>query len=220
MLFATALPAIAADVYDFTYYENDNKELLRIERHKDKVKRKGDTLYLKTETNADVVIKNAPECDTINACTNVFIDYIEDKGFYLVYSNYGEGTTYAFISIKDGKKFYTHDRPIFSPDGNRMVVGYPDYAYDEKEDLLWEFKDGIPVPVLTHEILGKHIARHTFIGWEDNKTMIFTKGRYQPDKRICPDSDYITLKITLKLEKDAWKLIEGRIPEDITCKNW
>jgi len=52
MLFAAALPSVATDVYDFTYYDNDDNELLRIEKHTDKVKRVGDTLYLKTETNA------------------------------------------------------------------------------------------------------------------------------------------------------------------------
>jgi hypothetical protein len=219
LLFAVALPSIATDEYMYESYWDSDEEQERIKKHQDKVRREDDTLFLKTETNAEVILKNFPVCDTINACHQVFIDYIEDKGFYLIFSYYGEGSTFALISSKDGRKFYTYNKPIFSPDRSRMVAGYPDYAFTEKENLLWQFKDGIPVPILTHEILGKHIARHTFIGWKDNNTMIFSRWIPELDKKICPNSDTMHLKVAVRLEKNEWKLHEEHSPEDIQCKH-
>ncbi|NIQ06855.1 MAG: hypothetical protein GWO20_14355, partial [Candidatus Korarchaeota archaeon] len=128
---------------DGTVQNEEDEEMLRIERFKENVRRDGDTLYLKLDSGDYLGLSDLTDCSRWETCTLYrFVDYLEDVGIYLVSVDYYEGFEYLMVSAKSGEKYMVPAFPKFSPDRKRFVaVSADDSGYNENGVFVWRLED-------------------------------------------------------------------------------
>lgn len=194
--------------------QEDDREMLRIERFKENVRRDGDTLYLKIESGAYLAFKDTQSCEPPLPCDYEFIDYYRDLGFYLIFVGYYEGEDYVMISDKDGKEYSVKELPRLSPDKERLVSVSACDAFCVNGVFVWRIADNGLVSELFYE--PAEYARYSFIKWMDDKTIELTKKIYSTEQ-LCPKFDFMTVPVALRLEEGGWKFYDDISSRDIRC---
>ncbi len=93
-------------------------ENYRLQRCGDQVKRSGDTIFTRLINGTWASITPNPE--TIEA-GNTFEYYFKDEGFYLIRTQWSEGSEYKLINHLDGRITPIWGIPYFSPDSRYMI---------------------------------------------------------------------------------------------------
>ena len=202
----------------------DNPELVareaaQIEKFKDKVKRDGDALLLKSKSGTYISLKDSPRCRNYATCFSFeFIDYFKDVGFYLVQSYYSEGGQFTMVSENDEKGYLVHERPMFSPDRRHIITtpNFLDSGYGKTGVFVWRFERGKLVPEFSYEPTGHEYILHKSIKWRGNSHIELIKF-FRPTERLCTDTDFITVTVDLKKEDDGWKLYEDFLLDSVKC---
>lgn len=192
----------------------ENQEMLRIEKFKENVRRDDDTLYLKVESGAYLAFKDTQSCDPPLPCDYEFVDYYSDLGFYLIFVGYYEGEDYIMISDKDGKEYSVKELPRLSPDKERFVSVSACEVYCINGVFIWRIVDNGLVSELFYE--PEEYTRYNFIQWKDDKTIELAKVTYSSEQ-ICPKSDFLTVPVTLRLEDGDWKFYDDLSRRNIRC---
>lgn len=199
---------------DAAVRNEEDHEMVRIERFKENVRRDGDTLYLKIESGAYLVLKDTRSCDPALPCDYQFIDYYSSLGFYLIFAGYYEGEDYIMISDKDGKEYSVKELPRLSPDKERFVSVSACEAFCMNGVFIWRIVDDGLVAELYYE--PEEYARYDFIQWKDDKTIELTKKIYSAEQ-LCPKFDFMTIPVTLRLEEGGWKFHDDLSSPSIRC---
>ena len=193
------------------------REAAQIEKFKENVKREGDTLLLKNKSGSYISLKDSPECESYSTCFSFgFLDYFDDIGFYLVQSYYSEGGEFTMVSESDGKKYYIHERPMFSSDRKRLVTvpDDSDTGYNENGVFIWRIQDNKLIPEFSYE--PTIYAQYRFVRWKDN-TSIELKKWLRSSKGLCPETDFMIIPISLEMEDDGWELYKHFSPDSVEC---
>ena len=200
----------------------DNPELVareaaQIEKHKENVKRDGDTLILKSKSGTYISMKDSPRCRNYATCFSFeFVDYFKDVGFYLVQSYYLEGGQFTMVSESSGKKYLIHELPMLSPDRRRLITipDDTDAGYDENGIFIWRIEGNELIPEFTYRPKG--YVQYRFVRWKDNKFIELKKWLYS-SKGLCSETHFMLVPADLKKEDDGWKLYEDFSPESVKC---
>jgi len=199
---------------DGTVQNEEDQEMLRIERFEENVRRDGDTLYLKLKSGAYLAFRDAQSCEPPSPCDYEFVDYYGDLGFYLVFVGYYEGEDYVMISDRDGKEYSVKELPKLSPDKERIASVSSCDAFCINGVFVWRIVNGGLVSELFYE--PEEYARYGFVKWMDDKTIDLAKKVYS-SAQICPESDFMTVPVTLRLEDGGWKFHDDSSRRDIRC---
>lgn len=192
----------------------EDQENLRIERFKENVRRDGDTLYLKTGSDALLAFKNAQSCMPSSPCDYEFVDYYGDLGFYLIFVGYYEGEDYVMISDKDGKEYSVKEVPKVSPDETRIISVSACDAYCINGVFVWRVVNGRLVSELFY--VPEEYAQYSFVKWVDDRTIELAKKVYA-SRQICQESDFMTVPVKLELEDGGWRFHDDLSRRDIKC---
>lgn len=199
--------------------DSKEKEIERIEKFEDKVKREGDTLLLKSSSGTNISLKDSPGCESPDSCVRYsFVDYFKDVGFFIVRGYYFEETEHIVISESDGKKFYVHDRPVLSPD-KRRIVTVPDRTntgYNENGVFIWRIEGTELVPEFSYDLTEN--AGYKLVRWKNNKFIKIEKW-FLSSKGPCHAGSYTVVPVDLKMEAGGWKLHEDYSPHSVECVN-
>ncbi len=199
---------------DGTGKNEEYREVLRIERFKEKVRREGDTLYLKIEYGAYLTLKNSRSCLPPSPCDYEFVDYYSEPGFYLVFVGYCEGEDYILISEKDGKIYSVKAMPGLSPDKERFVSVSACEVYCKSGVFIWRIADNRLVPEFFYE--PEENARYSFIKWKDDRTIELDRVTYSSEE-ICPESDFMTVPVSFRLEDGEWRFCDDSSRRNVRC---
>ncbi len=199
---------------DGAVQNEEDHEMLRIERFEENVRREGDTLYLKVESGAYLAFKDTQSCEPPLPCDYEFVDYYGDLGFYLIFVGYYEGEDYVMISNKDGKEYSVKGLPRLSPDKERFVSVSACEVYCINGVFIWRIVDNGLVLELSYE--PEEYARYSFIQWKDDKTIELAKKIYSTEQ-LCPKSDFMMVPVTLRLERGDWKFYDDSSRRNIRC---
>jgi len=192
----------------------EGHEMLRIERYKENVRRDGDTLYLKVGSGAYLAFKDTQSCDPPLPCDYEFVDYYSDLGFYLIFAGYYEGEDYIMISDRDGKEYSVKELPRLSPGKERVVSVSACDAFCINGVFIWRIVDDGLVSELFYE--PEEYARYSFIKWKDDNTIELAKKIYSTEQ-LCPEFDFMTVPVTLRLEEGGWKFYDDLSRSNIRC---
>ncbi len=199
--------------------DSKEKEIERIKKFVDKVKREGDTLLLESPSGSYISLKDSPGCERPGKCVQYsFVDYFKDAGFFLVRGYYFEETEHIMISESDGKQYSVHDLPVLSPD-KRRIVTVPDRTntgYNENGVFIWRIEGTELVPEFSYELTEN--AGYKLVRWKNNEFIKIEKW-FLSSKGPCPASAYTVVPVELKMEDDTWKLHEDYSPHSVECIN-
>lgn len=199
------------------WLKREVQEMERFKKFEGIVKRKGDTLLLKSNSGTDISLKNSPGCENYETCISfIFFDYFKDVGFFLVKSYYWEGTEHIMISESDGKEYYIHELPMFSPD-KRYIVTVPDdvdTGYDENGVFIWRIEGKEIISEFSY--VPMEYATYEFVRWKDNN-YIELKKWLRSSKELCPETDFMIIPISLEKEADGWKLYKYLSLDSVQC---
>jgi hypothetical protein len=193
------------------------REAAQIERFKDKIKREGDTLLLKNKSGTYISFKDNLKCEGPDACAGFkFLDYFEDVGFFLVQGYFWETGQHIMISENDGRKYYVHELPMFSPDRRRLVTvpDDSDTGLGMNGVFIWRVEGDNLIPEYSYEPM--EYAQYRFVRWKDNK-FIELKKWLRSSKELCPETDFMVIPISLEMEDDGWKLYKYLSPDSVEC---
>lgn len=193
------------------------RETARIEKFKEKVKRDGDTLLLKNKSGSYISVKDSSGCKSYSTCFSLeFLDYFEDIGFFLVQSYYSEGGEFTMVSESDGKEYYIHEHPMFSPDRKHLITvpDDSDTGYNENGVFIWRIQDNKLMPEFSYE--PTEYSQYRFVRWKSNK-YIELKKWLRSSKGLCPETDFMIVPVDLRKEDDGWKLYENFSPDYVEC---
>lgn len=204
--FILLLPMLCASSYA--------EESVRIAKYPDNVRRDGDTLYLKTESAANLELKDTKSCTYPSPCDYEFLDYYSDLGFYLIFAGYYEGEDYILISDGDGKEYSVKELPRFSPDKERVVSVSACEVYCNNGVFIWRIVGDGLVSELFYE--PEEYARYSFVKWKDNMTIELTK-KMKSTEQLCPRSDSIIVAVTVQLEEGGWRFYDDLNRQNIRC---
>jgi hypothetical protein len=185
-------------------------------------KRDGETLRLRLESGFYLTLTDKQGCSNWETCTlYTFVDYLKDAGFYVVFIRYYEGYEYLMVSDKTGKQFLIPELPKISPDRKRLVaVSADDSGYNENGVFIWRFEGDEIVSELTYKPSAPPVNEYALYGfkeWKDNKTVFLIKFA-RSGKRLCPDSDFMTLPVILRMEAEEWRFSEVLSPDAVKCE--
>ena len=193
------------------------RETAQIEKYKEKVKRDGDTLLLRNKSGTYISLKDSPKCEDPDTCASFkFLDYFEDVGFFLVQGYYWETGQHIMISENDERKYYVHELPMFSPDRRRLVTipADSDTGMGMNGIFIWRVEGNEIIPEYSYEPM--EYAQYRFVRWKDNKFIELKKWLHS-SKELCPETDFMTIPISLEMEDDGWKLYKYLSPDSVKC---
>lgn len=189
----------------------EDREMMRIKRFEENVKRDGGTLYLKTGSRAYLTYKDLEHCVPMSPCDYEFIDYWSDPGFYVVLVGYHEGEDYLIISDTDGKEYRVYSLPRLSPDKKLIVTAFGNEAgYTVSGVFIWRIVGGGLVSEYSYR--PNQYALYGFVEWKDHKTVRLVKVVYSTEE-LCPGTNIMTIPVNLRLEDGEW-----RFQDDITSR--
>jgi len=216
LFFVLTLINARASAEDFFLNHRDIKESERIKKFSSKVKREDGALYLRLKSGSYIKLANSKDCDSNPDACRVyeFIDYIIDRGFYVINEGYYEGDEYLMISDKTGKEFVVHEYPHIPPEGNRFVTVSASEAYDVNGVFVRRFEGDVIMPEFAYE--PKEYALYEFAGWKDKDTIQLIKLT-NSDKEYCPETDFMTVPVRLISDKKGWGFYEELSPGKVRC---
>lgn len=200
------------------------QESKQLEKFKDRVRRDGNLLLLKTVSGSYISFWDTLGCDPMSWCRYIFIDYYKDSGFYVVFLRAHEGDTHKMISEKDGKEYFVMEPPAVSPDRTRVVTASASDYEDENGVFIWRMEDGLLISELSYKpsSKGPYAKYYYFKRWKDNKTIEIYK-HFHASKILCSNSNIAEIEITLRLEDGVWKVYEDLNDQHVNCnpeKRW
>ncbi len=218
MLFAAALPSVANGDSIHKQYRDEIKETKQINKYKKRVKRIGDTLYLKTRSGTDAIFKDTPEgISLLYIETHQFMYYLPDHDLYFIKITFYEVDGVLMVSGKTGEKTHIGDLPTISPDKKWLLTVLLGDDMTSKSTInMWRISDGEFAQVLEHEPKDDIYRQFSFVRWQDDKTIVISEFT-ETTKDLCPDSNFMTIPVFIKLEKDGWKIYEDLSPETAKC---
>lgn len=192
-------------------------EASQIENFKEKVRREGDTLFLKASSGSDISLKNSPGCKNYETCLYYeFADYFKEVGFYVVHTILWEGGGVMMVSESDGKQYYVYDLPMLSPDNKHIVTAPHDIetGYEENGVYIWRIDGNKLIPKFSHNPM--EYAEYEFVRWKNNKSIELRKWLHS-SKKLCFETRYMIVPVNLKMEADGWKLYVDFSPDSVEC---
>jgi hypothetical protein len=219
LLFATVLPSVAFGDSIHKDYRDEIKEKEQIAKFKERVRREGDTLYLKTRSGKDAIFKDTPEdISTLYIETYQFMKYMPEHDLYFVKIIFYQADGVMMASGKTGERTHIINPPIISPDKKWLfTVPSGEDVTSVNGIFIWRIKDGEFTKVLYHKPREDTVYfQYDFIRWQDNKTIEFSKLTYAP-KNLCPDSHMMTVTVIVRLEENKWKIYEAPTLETAKC---
>jgi hypothetical protein len=193
------------------------REEAQIEKFGDKVRREGDTLFLKTSSGLYISLINSPGCENYETCLYYeFVDYFKDVGFYVVQTILWEGGGVIMVSESDGKEYYVYDLPILSPD-NKHIISIPqdvETGYEDDGVYVWRIDGHKLIPEFSHKPL--EYAEYKFIRWRNNKSIELKKWLHSSEG-LCSENRYMVVPVSLKKEDGDWKFYEDFSPDSVQC---
>jgi hypothetical protein len=193
------------------------QEVERIKKFEDSVKRDGDTLLLRSVSGSFIPLKDNPDCEATEKCVQYrFVDYFKDAGFFLVRGYYREKIEHIMISVDDGKKYFIHQLPRFSPDKLRFVTitNSLDKGYEVTGVYIWLI-DGTRI-VQEFSFETKDYASYHFSNWKTSKVIELRKW-IMPSGGPCPEGVFWEVDIDLKMEAGGWKIYEDLTTASPKC---
>jgi hypothetical protein len=193
-----------------------------IEKYPSNVRRDGDILSLRLKSGAYAELKDLSACDTGDTCLlHEFVDYYNDLAYYLIEVSFYEGGEYLLVSHGTGQKYYIPEFPEISPDRKRFVTAIRDdagYSPFESGVYIWRFEENELVEELSYT--PEAYEGYDFLEWENNNAIRFSKFA-SSDREICPNSDFMTTVVTLKLvdvEKKFWEFHDDIARDTVRCE--
>ena len=200
----------------------DDPELLareaeQIEKYKENVKREGDTLLLKNKSGTYISLKDSPKCENYETCFAFkFIDYFMDAGFYVIENYYYEGGEVMMVSENNEKKYFIHELPMLSPD-KKHIVTIPnnlDTGDGESGVFIWRFDGGKLIQEFSYRPIEYYVFEN--LKWKSN-SHIELKEWLRSSKGLCPETDFMTIPVSLKLDDGDWKLYKDFSSDSVDC---
>lgn len=193
------------------------EEPKQLEKYKDRVRRDGNLLMLKTDSGAYITFGDTLGCDPVSWCRYIFLDYYKDTGFYVIFVRAHEGDTYIMISEKNGKEYYVMESPKLSPDRKRIVTVSASEHADSNGVYIWRMGEDELTSELSYKPFAvKKRAYYYFKRWKDNKTIELTK-QVRANRDRCPHSNFMMVPVTLHLEDGGWKLYDDLSAQSVEC---
>ncbi|MEE9614764.1 MAG: hypothetical protein V3W31_07410 [Thermodesulfobacteriota bacterium] len=201
---------------DYFQFFFPNEEA-RIKKFSTYVKREGDTLYFKLRTGSYATLTDFEGCEAQQyECESYrFLNYYRDEELYLVFVKQYEGFDYVMVAGGTGETHRIHTFPGFSPDRKRLITTPGDETgYGKNGVFIWRVEDGGLVSELAYELY--EYAMYGVESWEDDGTIVLSK-HVRAYKEFCPQSIFMTVPVTLRLEKGGWKYYEDLSVDTVKC---
>jgi len=184
-----------SELYDYSYKKdplkvkycrniyNSYQCALAIEKEQvlqfsDKVKRKNDSLHIKTKNGLNLLFKNIPDKEYYT-----FVDYYSSLNYFILEKHFKEGGAFIVINESNGKhvEIWSKDYSI-SPDNNYMIVC-------SEDTLSGYYANGIQIIDLnSFKIINEIKIEGSFPScpeWIDNTAFAFKRSVFlDPDSRI------------------------------------
>ena len=215
LLLQLLIGSLSTKTYGYNWRTVEVMEKERIENFKKFVKRDGASLYLKTKSNNNIILKDTPECEVLFPCSYKFVDYLQDVGFYVIYEYYYEANDHTIISDTDGTRYSVNEFPIVSPDRKRIVAVSASDGFNIDGIFIWRIDGARLVPELNFTPK-EYPPLYFFKRWKDNKTIELMKG-VPASKKLCSDTNFMKIPVTVKLEPDGWKFYDDLSTETVEC---
>lgn len=207
--------SLSTRAYSYDWRTVEAMENERIEIYKNFVRREDDTLYLKTKSGGEIILKKASECEPLIPCSYRFVDYLQDVGFYVIYEYYYEASNNTIISDWDGTRYSVNEFPIVSPDKKRIAAVSASDGFNIDGLFIWRI-EGTKLVSELNFAPKEYPPLYFFKRWKDNSTIEIMKGIHS-SKVFCPDSNFMKIPVTVKLEPDGWKFYEDLSANSVMC---
>lgn len=214
LILVYAQPLKADDHFEF-FFPDEND---RIKKFPEYVKREGDTLYFKLRSGSDITLSDFTDCESRQyECKSFqFLNYYINEGLYLIFEKLYEGSDYILVSDRTGERYNVYDFPFFSPDRKRLAtISADETSYGKNGVFIWSLEAGGLVQELSYE--PEEYALYKFVRWEDNKTVALSKFTNSV-KELCPESNFMTVPVTLRQDKEDWRFYENLKHGAVTCE--
>jgi hypothetical protein len=174
-------------------FKADNPSLIR---------REGDELVIKLNDGRHYEIKD--ENHRINV-----LELADNHQYLVLREQYWEGNTWHLLNLNTGLMLETEGYPLFSPDGQWVVVSQMDLLAGYSPNVLRIYKNiaGMPLVVFDAHAFGKDWGP-TDVRWEGNSMVRFDYVTLSDDYRPGQsDSLYERFPARLKLRDGEWHLL-------------
>jgi hypothetical protein len=187
-------------------------ERAQMEKYSSYVSRDGKVLRLRLRSGARVEIRDLTDCDSWDGCEiNLFIDYYENIGFYLIARDFYEGGSHILVSDVSGEERAFDARPYISPDGRRFVL------VDEDTLYIWRIEG----EKMTEEFarMSSEYAEFAFIEWINSDAILLNKHA-NSDGISCVEEGSMNTRVILKSDEkkgQGWEFYEHLSEEPVQC---
>ena len=168
-------------------------------RTEGRVRRAGDSLYLRVGADRAVALADGAE-GTPQAVRYAFVEAMDGLGQYLVAVYDTRGRTYALVNAATGQQEIVAGRPLVSPDGRRFVAAASVAEAGGVRGTLevWRVEGGAVTREFTHRSEGWWADQPRWMG---NAAIRFVRTAESPD-----GTSFQQRPAWLRREGDAWRL--------------
>ncbi len=143
-----------------------------------RVKRAGEELQLKRANGQWLSVKDTEETEEASGIKYSFREYLP-IGYFLIHRQFYEGADYLMINEKSGERFELHDKPVISPDQQRLVTASDGVTggYSPNAVQIWRLT---PNGMELEQAFEPENWGPSEPTWTDNRTIRLTKNYPDP----------------------------------------